>query len=44
MKSFDRILLRRAGSLAIASETVAANRAGGVELWRPILVKKQKKP
>jgi hypothetical protein len=43
MKSFDRILLRRAGSLAIASETTAANRAGGVELWRPILVKKQKK-
>jgi hypothetical protein len=44
MKSFDRILLRRAGSLAIASETASANRAGGVELWRPILVKKQKKP
>ena len=44
MKSFDRILLRRAGSFAIASETASANRAGGVELWRPILVKKQKKP
>jgi hypothetical protein len=41
MKSFDRILLRRAGSLAIASETASA---GGVELWTPILVKKQKKP
>ena len=42
MKSFDRILLRRAGSFAIASES--ANRGGGVELWKPILVKKQKKP
>jgi hypothetical protein len=42
MKSYDRILLRRAGSFAIASETASANR--GVELWRPILVKKQKKP
>jgi hypothetical protein len=40
MKSFDRILLRRAGSLAIASETASANRAGGVELWKPILVRK----
>ena len=44
MKSFDRILLRWAGSFAIASETASANRAGGVELWTPILVKKQKKP
>jgi hypothetical protein len=44
MKSFDRILLRRAGSFAIASEAASAKRAGGVELWRPILVKKQKKP
>jgi hypothetical protein len=44
MKRFDRILLRRAGSFAIASEPASANRAGGVELWRPILVKKQKKP
>jgi hypothetical protein len=44
MKSFDRILLRRGGSLAIASETASANRAGGVELWTPILVKKEKKP
>ena len=44
MKSFDRILLRRHGSFAIASETASANRAGGVELWTPILVKKQKKP
>jgi hypothetical protein len=42
MKSFDRILLRRAGSRAIASETASAKR--GVELWTPILVKKQKKP
>jgi hypothetical protein len=41
MKSFDRILLRRDGSFAIASETAAANPAGGVELWRPILVKKK---
>ena len=32
------------GSSAIASETVTANRAGRVELWRPILVKKEKKP
>ena len=44
MRSFDRILLRREGSSAIASETVTANRAGRVELWRPILVKKEKKP
>jgi hypothetical protein len=44
MKSFDRILLRWDGSLAIASETASANRSGGVELWKPILVKKQKKP
>ncbi len=42
MKSFDRILLRREGSSAIASETATANRVGGVELWRPILVKKEK--
>jgi hypothetical protein len=42
MKSFDRILLRSAGSLAIASETASAR--GGVDLWTPILVKKQKKP
>jgi hypothetical protein len=42
MKRFDRILLRRAGSRAIASETASAKR--GVELWTPILVKKQKKP
>jgi hypothetical protein len=42
MKSFDRILLRRDGSRAIASETASAKR--GVELWTPILVKKQKKP
>jgi hypothetical protein len=44
MRSFDRILLRREGSSAIASETVTANRARRVELWRPILVKKEKKP
>ena len=44
MKRFDRILLRWDGSFAIASETASANRAGGVELWRPILVKQQKKP
>ena len=42
MRSFDRILLRREGSNAIASETVTANRAGRVELWRPILVMKKK--
>ena len=40
MKSFDRILLRWDGSFAIASETASANRAGGVELWKPILVRK----
>jgi len=44
MRRFDRILLRRDGSFAMASETTSANRTGGVELWRPILVKKQKKP
>ena len=44
MKSFDRILLRWDGSFAIVSEIASANRAGGVELWKPILVKKQKKP
>jgi hypothetical protein len=44
MKSFDRILLRREGSIAIASEAASANRARGVELWRPILVKKEKEP
>ena len=44
MKSFDRMLLRWDGSLAIVSETASANRAGRVELWRPILVKNQKKP
>jgi hypothetical protein len=44
MKSFDRMLLRRDGSFAIVSETASANRAGGVELWRPILVKQLKKP
>ena len=40
MKSFDRILLRWDGSFAIVSETASANRAGGVELWKPILVRK----
>lgn len=44
MKSFDRILLRRDGSFAIASETIVANGTGGVELWTPILVKGEKKP
>jgi hypothetical protein len=44
MKRFDRILLRRPGSFAIASESVVANRAGGVELWTPLLVKGEKKP
>jgi hypothetical protein len=44
MKSFDRILLRRDGSFAIASETPSSNRTGGVELWTPIVVKKEKKP
>jgi hypothetical protein len=44
MKRFDRMLLRRSGSVAIASETASANRLGGVELWRPILVKGEKKP
>jgi hypothetical protein len=44
MKRFDRMLLRRDGSFAIVSETASANRAGGVELWRPILVKQLKKP
>jgi hypothetical protein len=42
MKRFDRILLRRDGSFAIASETTSANRAGGVELWRPILVRNRR--
>lgn len=42
MKSFDRILLRRDGSFAIASETASANRAGRVELWTPILVKNRR--
>jgi len=40
MKSFDRSLLRRDGSFAIVSETASANRAGGVELWTPIVVRK----
>lgn len=39
MKRFDRQLLRRESSFAIAS-AASANRAGGVELWTPILVKK----
>jgi hypothetical protein len=43
MKSFDRILLRRDGSFAIASEIASSNRTG-VELWTPIVVKKEKKP
>lgn len=44
MKRFDRILRRRDGSLAIASDTASSNRTGGVELWTPIVVKKEKKP
>ncbi len=40
MKTFDNILLRRDGSIAIASDTTPANGAAGVELWAPILVKK----
>jgi hypothetical protein len=44
MKSFDRILLRRDGSFAIASEAASSNRAGGVELWRPVVVRKEKRP
>jgi hypothetical protein len=44
MKNFDRTLLRRDGSFAIASEIASADRAGGVELWRPILIKKPNKP
>ena len=36
MKTFDRQLLRREGSFAIAS-AASANRAGGVELWTPTL-------
>lgn len=38
MRRFDRELLRRAGSFAIAS--AASNRAEGVELWTPIVVRK----
>lgn len=44
MKRFDRILLRRDGSFAIASETDSSNRIRGLELWKPILVTKEKKP
>lgn len=43
MKSFDRILRRRDGSIAIASDMASANRGGGVELWKPVVVKKEKK-
>jgi hypothetical protein len=39
MKRFDRQLLRRGGSFAIAS-AASANRAEGVELWTPIVVRK----
>lgn len=37
MKRFDRILLRRNGSFAVASDAAS----GGVELWMPIVVKKK---
>lgn len=40
MKSFDRILLRRNGSFAMASDAASGKRVGGVELWTPIVVKK----
>jgi hypothetical protein len=40
MKSFDRTLLRREGSFAIASDLASTSRARGVELWIPIVVKK----
>jgi hypothetical protein len=42
MKNFDRILLRRDGSFAIASEAGSASGTGRVELWKPILVKSRR--
>ena len=39
MKRFDRELMRRGGSFAIAS-AASADRAAGVELWMPIAVRK----
>jgi hypothetical protein len=39
MRRFDRELVRRGGSFAIAS-AASANRAEGVELWTPIVVGK----
>lgn len=39
MRRFDRELLRRGGSFAIAS-AASDNRAEGVELWTPIVVRK----
>jgi hypothetical protein len=44
MKRFDRILLRRDGSFAIASEAASSNRTGRVEVWTPIVVRKEQKP
>ncbi|MEI6245644.1 MAG: hypothetical protein WCQ64_11430 [Acidobacteriota bacterium] len=43
MKTFDRRLRRWVGSFAIVSEAASPNRANAMELWKPIVVNKDKK-
>lgn len=40
MKSFDRILLRRAGSFWVASDAASTKQGKELELWTPVVVKK----